>query len=88
MPLGKGVNSMTARAFVLIEIAVGKTREVADNIRRIEGVKSVDSVTGPYDVIAIVEAETLNEIGELVTGKIHPIAGISRTVTCLTIRVA
>jgi DNA-binding Lrp family transcriptional regulator len=79
---------MTARAFVLIEIAVGKTREVADNIRQIEGVKSVDSVTGPYDVIAIVEAETLNEIGELVTGKIHPIAGISRTVTCLTIRVA
>jgi DNA-binding Lrp family transcriptional regulator len=48
-------------------------------------VNSVDTVTGPYDIIAIVERETLNDIGDLVTGKIHPIAGISRTVTCLAI---
>ncbi|GAI77352.1 unnamed protein product, partial [marine sediment metagenome] len=42
-------------------------------------------VTGPYDVIATIEEETLNDIGDLVTAKIHPIAGISRTVTCLAI---
>jgi len=48
--------------------------------------KSVDTVTGPYDVIAIIEGETLNDIGDLVTGKIHPITGISRTVTCLAIQ--
>ena len=45
--------------------------------------KSVDTVTGPYDVIATVERETLNDIGDLITAKIHPIAGISRAVTCL-----
>lgn len=77
---------MTARAFVLIETVVGKTREVVDGLRQIEGIKSVDPVTGPYDVIAIVEAEDLNEIGDLVTGKIHPVSGVSRTVTCLAIR--
>ncbi len=76
---------MTARAYVLIETAVGRTREVTSAIERLEGVKSVDPVTGPYDIIAIVEGESLNEIGDLVTGKIHPIAGISRTVTCLAI---
>ena len=76
---------MAAKAFVLIETAVGKTKEVVAKIRQLEGVKSVDPVTGPYDVIAIVEAESLNEIGDLVTGKIHPVAGISRTVTCLSI---
>ena len=76
---------MAAKAFVLIETAVGKTKEVVAKIRQLEGVKSVDPVTGPYDVIAIVEAESLNEIGDLVTGKIHPIGGISRTVTCLSI---
>jgi hypothetical protein len=42
-------------------------------------------VTGPYDIIAVIEAESLNEIGDLVTSKVHPIAGISRTVTCLAI---
>ena len=76
---------MAARAYVLIETAVGKTKEVASAIERLEGVNSVDPVTGPYDIIAMVEGESLGDIGDLVTGKIHPIAGISRTVTCLAI---
>lgn len=76
---------MAAKAFVLIETAVGRTKEVAAALGQLEGVKSVDPVTGPYDVIAIIEAETLNDIGDMVTGKIHPTPGISRTVTCLAI---
>ena len=76
---------MAAKAFVLIETTVGKNREVVAALRQLQGVKSVDTVTGPYDIIAIVERETLNDIGDLVTGKIHPIPGISRTVTCLAI---
>ena len=76
---------MDAKAFVLIETAVGKNREVVTHIRKLEGVISVDVVTGPYDIIAIIQGETLTEIGDLVTGKIHPISGISRTVTCLAI---
>jgi len=76
---------MPAKAFVLIETAVGKTKEVVTKVKQLKGVKSVDPVTGPYDIIAIIEAENLNDIGDLVTGKIHPISGISRTVTCLAI---
>ena len=76
---------MAAKAFVLIETAVGKNKEVVNGLKQLEGVKSVDAVTGPYDIIAIVEGEALNDIGNIVTGKIHPIAGISRTVTCLAI---
>jgi len=76
---------VAAKAFVLIETAVGKNKEVVVALRQLQGVKSVDTVTGPYDIIAIIERETLNDIGDLVTGKIHPISGISRTVTCLAI---
>jgi len=76
---------MAAKAFVLIETAVGRSKEVVTTLRKLEGVNSVDTVTGPYDIIAVVEGETLNDIGDLVTGKIHPIVGISRTVTCLAI---
>ena len=76
---------MAAKAYVLIETAVGRTKEVTSAIERLRGVESVDPVTGPYDIIAIVEGESLNDIGDLVTSKIHPIAGISRTVTCLAI---
>ena len=76
---------MTAKAFVLIETVVGRNKDVVTALKQLEGVKSVNTVTGPYDVIATVEGETLNDIGDLVTAKIHPIAGISRTVTCLVI---
>jgi len=74
-----------SKAFILIETMVGRTREIAAQMKGLEGVKSVDLVTGPYDIIAIVEAETLNQIGDIITQIIHPIGGISRTVTCLAI---
>ena len=77
---------MAAKAFILMETAPGKNKEVVAGIKQLKGVKSVDSVTGPYDVIAIIEAESLNDIGDLVTRKIHPIAGLSRTVTCLALK--
>ena len=76
---------MAAKAFVLIETEVGKTKEVVSALGKLKGVTSVDTVTGPYDIIAILQGESLNDIGELVTGKVHPIPGISRTVTCLAI---
>ena len=76
---------MGIRAFVLIETAIGKTKEVFTNLQKVEGIKSADVVTGPYDIIAIFEQEDLNTVGYLVTSKIHPISGITRTVTCLSI---
>jgi len=76
---------MASKAFVLIETTVGKTKEVVTSLRKLEGVKSVDPVTGPYDVIVIIEGESLTDIGDLVTVKVHRVPGISRTVTCLTI---
>ncbi len=76
---------MTAKAYVLIEAQVGKTKQVVDAIRELQGVVSVDFVTGPYDAIAIIQAETLNDIGELIVTKVHPVSGISRTVTCLAL---
>ena len=76
---------MAAKAFVLIETVVGRNKEVVTALKQLKGMTSVDTVTGPYDVIAIIEGETLTDIGNLVTGKIHPTAGISRTVTCLVL---
>jgi len=58
---------------------------VVSALKKIPGVRSVDAVTGPYDIIAVIEGETLNEIGEVVTSRIHPVGGISRTVTCLAL---
>jgi len=74
---------MTVKAFVLIETAVGKIRDVEAALKAIEGMGSVDRVTGPYDIIATIEGENIKDIGGFFTAKIHPIPGISRTVGCL-----
>lgn len=74
-----------ARAYILIECTVGRTKDVINGLAHLNGIKSVETVTGPYDAIAVVEVDTLNEIGDLVTQNIHPITGITRTVTCLVV---
>ena len=76
---------MAKQAFILIEATVGDNKGLVEALQQLEGVKSVEKVTGPYDVIVLIEGETLNDIGELITAKIPPIAGISRTVTCLVL---
>ena len=76
---------MPTKAYILIETAVGKSRDVAHALRSISNVETVDAVTGPYDIIAVVGAPDLNAVGELVTSQIHTISGIIRTVTCLSV---
>ncbi len=76
---------MANRAYILVETAVGKTREVAGTLRAVEGIQSVDVVTGPYDVIAIVDSADINTMGSLVTERIHTVSGVVRTVTCVSV---
>ena len=79
---------MAVKAFVLIEVVVGRTKEVVTALQKVEGVKSVEAVTGPYDVIAVIEKPEVNAIGDLVTKNVHSVSGIARTVTCLTVRLS
>ena len=76
---------MAARVYVLIETAVGRTKEVLTAVRQLEGVKSAELVTGPYDIIAVAETESLDDVGDLITSKIHTVTGISRAITCLAV---
>ena len=78
---------MATKAYVLIETAVGKTRDVMATLSGVGGMEAVDAVTGPYDIIAVVRANDLNSVGEIVTDKIHTIGGVNRTVTCLSVSV-
>ncbi len=73
------------RAFVLIETAVGKTKEALAAIEGASGIESVNCVTGPYDIIAVVGMETLSDVGDLITKKIHAVKGVARTVTCVVV---
>lgn len=76
---------MATKAFILIETAVGKAREVAGTLKAVAEMESVDVVMGPYDVIAVVAATDINTMGSMVTEKIHTISGVVRTVTCVAV---
>ena len=76
---------MATRAYLLVETAVGKTRDVAMTLRNLENVESVDVVTGPYDIIAVVSAEDMSVVGNVVTDNIHTVTGVVRTVTCVAV---
>ncbi len=78
---------MTTTAYVLVETSVGKTKDVARGLRASPGIKRVDVVTGPYDLVVQVEGESVNAIGELVTGQIHSVPGIDRTVTLIAMQI-
>jgi DNA-binding Lrp family transcriptional regulator len=73
---------MAVQAYVLIQTEVGKAANVASSIREIAGVVSAEDVTGPYDVIAKTEAETVDDLGKMVVSKIQLVDGITRTLTC------
>jgi DNA-binding Lrp family transcriptional regulator len=73
---------VSVSAFVLIQTEVGKAAAVAEQIRGLAGVASADDVTGPYDVIVRVEADTVDELGKLVVANVQAVNGITRTLTC------
>ncbi len=73
---------MPVRAYVLIQTEVGKAAQVAREVEAIDGVVASEGVMGPYDVVARAEAETEDDMGKLVVGRIQLIDGITRTLTC------
>ncbi len=73
---------MSVRAYILIQAEVGRAAQVADEVRKIDGVIAADDVTGPYDVIAQSEATSVDELGKMVVSTIQLIEGITRTLTC------
>ncbi len=78
---------MVVQAYILIQTEVGKAASVAETIAGITGVTLAEDVTGPYDVIARVEAPSVDELGKLVIAKIQDVAGITRTLTCTVVHV-
>jgi DNA-binding Lrp family transcriptional regulator len=69
-------------AFMLIQTEVGRAEVVAKQLAELAGVLSAEYVTGPYDVVARVGADTMGELKETVVPSVQHVAGITRTLTC------
>jgi DNA-binding Lrp family transcriptional regulator len=69
-------------AYVLIQTEIGAVAKVLPAVRSLPLVARADDVTGPYDIVALLRAETLQEIGSQVVEGIQVIEGVTRTLTC------
>jgi DNA-binding Lrp family transcriptional regulator len=78
---------MSVSAYILIQTEVGKAASVAEQVRGVEGITTADDVTGPYDVIARAEADTVDALGRMVVSKVQMIDGITRTLTCPVVNI-
>ena len=70
------------QAYILIQTEVGKAAQVAADLSALPGVTHSEDITGPYDVIVRAEADNMDELTTLVTARMHPVPGLTRTITC------
>ena len=71
-----------AQRHVLVQTEVGKVVHVAQALNDLDGVELAEVITGPYDVIARIQAPGLDQLGRLVVFRIHVVDGVTRTLTC------
>lgn len=74
-------------AVVLIRAVPGDIPALARRIAGIEGVAEVYSVSGEYDLVAIVRVPEYDGVARVVTEEIAKITGIERTYTLTAFRV-
>ena len=73
-------------AIVLIKADVSRIPETAETIAEIEQVSEVYSVTGEFDLVAIVRVRTHDELGDVIPGGLNKVAGVTHTETHIAFR--
>jgi len=72
-------------AFIFINAEVDSEDEALKQLRKIENVKEAYSIYGVYDIVAKVEAETIDKLKEVVTSKVRKLRWVRSTLTMMVI---
>lgn len=78
---------MSVAAYVLIQTDMDKAASVAESVRQIEGIIFADIVTGPYDIIAKADVESMDALGRVVVRNVQLAPGVNRTLTCPVVNI-
>jgi len=70
-------------AYVLIKVAAGAEARVFEALTKIEGVEEVNVVYGEYDIIAKVNARSMEDLRNIVTKQIRSVRDIVKTETSI-----
>ena len=69
---------------MLMNTELAKEEEVVKELMKIEGVREAYALYGIYDVIAEVEAESMEKIREIVLTRIRRLENVRTTITLIT----
>ena len=83
--LAKYPRTSMPMAFVLINADLGAEEELLKSLRGLEFVKDVYVVYGVYDIIARVEADTMEKVKETITWKIRRLDRVRSTLTMIVV---
>ena len=72
-------------AFVLINADLGAEEELVKEIKSTEHVKEVYIVYGVYDIVAKIEADTMEKVKETITWKIRRLEKVRSTLTMIVV---
>ena len=70
-------------AYILMEIEIGKTDDVVEELRKIPQATKIAVTTGGYDLIVLLEVANLEELYDITVQHIHKIVGIKETHTAV-----
>lgn len=73
-------------SIILFHVKRDKINSVAEQLADINAISEVYSVSGNYDLIAMVRVKTNDDLASLVTGKLINIEGILDTETMLAFK--
>ncbi|GII83730.1 transcriptional regulator [Sphaerisporangium siamense] len=73
-------------AIVHIKAEVDRIPEVAETIAELDGVSEVYSITGDYDLVAMVRVPHYDDVAEVIPGRINKVQGVLATETHLAFR--
>jgi DNA-binding Lrp family transcriptional regulator len=72
-------------AIVLINAEIGSEEEVFNEISKVEGIKEAYIVYGVYDIIAKIEAETMEKLKETIANRIRKLPKVRSTLTMIIV---
>jgi DNA-binding Lrp family transcriptional regulator len=73
-------------AIVLVKAEIQQIPEVAEAIAQLPGVSEVYSITGDYDLVAIVRVRAHDELADVIPGGLNKVPGVTATQTHIAFR--
>jgi len=73
-------------AFVLMNAELGKETQIVNELKKVSYVKEVYPVYGVYDVLMVIESDSMEALRETITSKVRKLDGIKSTLTMIIVK--